>query len=781
MSSSNLSSNSYRHDDITNDNQTFQSVDPNSSASFDISRLDIQAPVNIFAKRIKSIFDQIQQFRTNFENAKSTSENEERCVKFCEDLLQEHIKSLDQLNVCLTETANLSDKLEEANYKIKDLERSLWYEKETKTDLKKKFEDDEQQNQEENSKKEKLINALQAKLKKIENERKQINEEKQDLLVHYQTDLAKFEKERLQLRMANKKLMNDKELDELQSLNHKNALVNMTHELCNLFNLASTYRRKNAFFGKQFLNTFDLIFGRFKFNGSNVTFLEMPSISDETFNASVLNLKDITCEELSNFNIVLKEKLIQNEDELTIEEETFISNLSDSKLVLSDNFANNFEDRLLGNETFKLANLTEGKQHIPATFIDIIAKDLLDELITEETKLLIIKALLESNKSNSTIQNSTCKEQIRYMFKPDRTVFEESFQEEIYNRFEESFTENLAKTCGANGTNNEQELLLNILNNGSNVDHNKEEFSRNYSQQIDSKIRSARFNDSDHKVRKIASQTAVRKYPNDRSTIVNSTTTTEHENDYEYGERQHNSEIQSMVKSKQWFNSNVTITNTSSTSRSSSTSSCETNTTTELIVTLNKDFRSDGESIVESPNDTSTTNSCSNDSDVHSIQLTSVNNLSNVFNELSSNQKLNSTVKSDERCYSSGIKLNSLKRETNGNLNSTMSSDMRLSDDDSKDPDDNLKEDDESDPLLIDAMMSKDQPASYNLVDFYSTIKHDSDHRIMNMELTNSTAKSSRNQSSLSSLIDKHDDENVLRKSDCSLHSSNSKCRFRKR
>ena len=827
MNESNIS-NSFKTDD---DNTQFQVIiDQNSSTSFDISRLDIADEVNVFANRVKSYFDKIQRIKSTYENAEIKTENEGDCVKLCGDILQEHIKSLDQLNVCLKERDNFSDKFEEANYKRKDLERCLWFEKESKADLKKKYEDDEQQNQEDNLKKEKLINVLQAKLKKIESEKKQLYEAKQDLLAQYQTDLAKLDKERSQLQLINKKLFSDKELDEIQSLNNKNNVINLTHELCALFNLASTYRRKATFFGKQFTDTFDLVFGRLKFNSmSNITFLDMTSINEETtgFNSSVLNLKDITCEELNNFNIILKEKLMQNEDE------TFINN---SKIVLSGNFEKGFNNRLFGNETFKLASLATNEDNstfIPTAFYEIISKEILDELINEETKLLFIKSLLDYRKTNSILQSSMCKNQIQFMFKADSSILEESFQEEIHNRFEESFTENLAKHCSnGNITSSRPELLKNILDNVDNSS-NKQELSRNYSIKIDSKIDSmidsrldSTVNETDltdnkdtrTTIQKTNIKKVVRKLNSSISdsstdiTIKNDTATNTNA-EYDLTEttfkQQQNSEIQSMVKSKQWMNSTATTTTTTvtnsklssrSTSRSNSSSSnsSETTSTTELIVTLNKDLmnsRSDGESI-----DESSSYGYSNDSDINSMQLTHVNNLSSVFEQLSGNQKLNSTtvrLGGDEKDSNDEIKLIYPNLNRN-NLNSTVSSDMRLSDDDEYEL--KIEEEDEAEEtkvkfndskkeknsLIINTIMSNDELSDINFKNFYTTIRQESNHSITNMDLTSSSksTKSSSNQGiSFSTLIDKYDDEYVLKENaaNCSLHNSNSKCRFRRR
>ena len=779
----------------------------------DISRLGMPEEVNEFATRVKPFFDQLLQFKANSENDASWSEKEEQFVRFCDDLLQEHIKSLDKLNVCLVENSSLVERLDEVNQKAKELQRQLWMEKESKIDLKKKFEDDEQQNQDEAAKQEKIIKDLRTKVKSIEKEKKQLYDEKQDLLVQYQNDLAKWEKELAQLQLTKKKLINAKELDELKLLNCKNNVTQLTHELCSLLNLTSSYRRKGPFFGRQFISAFDMVFGRFKTNRSNVTFLETPSISEDP-NSSVLSLGDITYEELCNFNIILKEKLIQNEQEITLDEETFINN---SKLFcLSNNLANctildgSFENRLLGNETFKLASLNElsCQSQLPLTMCDSVALDIFDELLAEETRHQIIRTYLELTKSNQSV-SSAYNDQVKFMFKPE-SLQDESFQEELYNRFEESFSENYARHCATNRnvSSSGHELLKNILDN----DGDSILRSQNHSK-IDSTIierSDGALSTNEHSTCRESSKDnqsggdqsgsdqssgrssscaqpnatiVIKKLaPSDNFSMIANSNDTRPPNFTAFDGNK--LKPHSAAKSTRWINSTisselskpVSFSRIPSRSSSLSNSSSETgsNRSEELIVTMNKHCRSDGESPTEYSSTDSHCNEPETDTDSHLMHLTNVNNLSNAFTELSGNQKLNSTVKTNE--------------EKSHNLHSTLSSNMRLSDDDLEPVDEQKPEEpNESDPFFVDTMMSK-EAALNNLPDFYSTIAHESNHSVANMELSGSTETKSSSQSiSLSTFIDKFDkDECVLREdakegTKTRSRSSNSRCRSRRR
>ena len=807
MMNNSSSPSSFKHES----SQRFAVDDPNTSASMsmEISKLGIPDEVNELAIRIKPFHDQIQQFKTNFENGTSRSENEAQCVRFCDYLLQEHIKSLDRYNSCLGENNSLNERLDELNHRVKELERLLWLEKESKNDLKKKFEDDEQQNQDESKQQQRLIEDLKNRLKSAEKDKKKLYDEKQELLFQYQTDLTASEKERTQLKLLNKKLIKERELDELQSLNNQNAATNLANELCALLNQASGYRRKGAFFGRQFMATFDMVFGRFKPNRSNVTFLDMQTTSED-LNRSVLSLDDITHDELCNFNIILKENLVQNEDEISLQEDTFIN--SSKLLGLSGNLANctmlssSFENRLLGNETFKLTSLNEfaNNTQLPAATCDLVAQDILDELLAEETRHLIIKTLLELNKSNQ-VQNAVYKDQIQFMFKPDSLLQEESFEEELYNRFEESFSKNYARNCAAirNVSGSGHELLKNILeNDGDSI--------RPEQSQIGSTMRSddalsvtecsncGESNTGDQMNDRQAAgkqslplnvTTVIKRVASkdNFSMIANSNDTQQKQSDL-FEERDLSAHL--MPPPKAWPNSTnlseLSKTATFSRSRLSSQCSSLSNSGSEisssptepLIVTVNKRSRSDG----ESPNDYSSSDSHGNeadtDTDSNMMHLTSVNNLSSAFTELSGNQKLNSTVRTND--------------EKSREPHSTLSSNMRLSDDELEPVDEQKPSDEEpneSDPFFIDAMLSKDQQLN-DLHGFYSTIRHDSNHSVANMELSGSTQQNETKSSiSLSTLIDKFDDQDkhdeYALKEDTPIrsasHRSHSKCRIRRR
>lgn len=803
--------------------------DNNSSTSLDISKLNINEPVKKFANRINGYIDDIQIFKQNLENNDTKSENEVRCVNFCENLLLDHIKSLDQLDVCLNEMNNFMDKWDEAEHKIKDLEHGIQIQKDSRNDLKRKFEEDEQQNQEENQRKDTLINTLKAKIKKLENECNKLNEDKQDLLLAYQTEIFRLEKERDQAHMLNRKLMHDREIDELQYLDNKNTLTNIKLELCNLFNLASSYRRKTNLFGKQFINAFDAAFGKTKakskYNFSNITFLEQPSMNEDQ-NASYLNLEDIVYKELSDFNLILKAKL-QNEEEISIEEKTFIKNNSD--LILTGNLVGNFE-RLFGNETFNLESLNEmNSQNQSITSpLNKISNEILDDLVLEHIKYLCVKALFDFKK-NLNQTNSACKDSIAFMFRTDTSLLNESYYEENHNKFEESFTENLAR---AHCSGSQPELLINILEgnnsrekkNISLIDSRIEEEDENRILEPNgNKIQVVNKNNLTRFVRKIDNDqepnndliiTVADKDINlinlTASSNENATLATTQDKEEELFTFNHNSEIQTLAKSK-LLNFNAT----------GSSSVNETANHTDLLVTLNKNFnRSDGESsqtsdsLEESINESSSINNL-DEFETNSMQLTNFNNLSTKFNELSENQKLNSTVKTDERSS------NEVK------LNKTDSSDMSLSDDEEinfdDDCDSNDNQDDkqdDSDPFLAETIMSPSNKDN-NFEKFYTTIKHDSDYSLMNMEVSDerskkssstlssnssrsisrSTPRSARSKSlsklssksstpskqlsnkslSLSTLIKGFNDDNDSLNEGCNLHNSNSRCRFRKR
>ena len=190
-------------------------------------------------------------------------------------------------------------------------------------------------------------------------------------------------------------------------------------------------------------------------------------------------------------------------------------------------------------------------------------------------------------------------------------------------------------------------------------------------------------------------------------------------------------------------------------------------------MTVNKHCRSDGESPTEYSSTDSHGNEPDTDTDSHLMHLTNVNNLSKAFIELSGNQKLNSTVKTND--------------EKSHNLHSTLSSNMRLSDDDDLEPTDVEQKPDEkaneSDPFFIDAMLSKEE--LNRLPDFFSTIGHESNHSVANMELSDSIETKSNQSIPLSTFIDKFDDDEYAAKENAKerfvSRSSNSKSRLRRR